>query len=488
MTYMHAYRGHTRQSEQDHAQITASDLLIRQRRFAQKRYRWSFTAALVAALAGAILAIILFSGTDRVPLYTGFQSWDHTYTSGDTTDTTPVIETHTLGDYYRTRGESFHRYVDDFWQLDARGDIAGVSRFVAVVIAGILTLRFYRELLDEAYTTQLAHAQRAQWRALQQTPQHLLATFIVTGVVMLTTYVVTSALWLLLASMFAHAALNLSGTVILTAWIVGLTGFAVMHMVPVLSTHRLFLLLLLSNGVGLCVMFVIARPMINSGVQRYWWQLALSSLGKQPGTDIMWSFGFITLFLVLYVLWLDISGYLRIALSTPEPVHRWQYVWGSAFNRIRFLYFFAAFSLLSVGLIPVNHATRGMFILTFTLHSMGAAAAILIYWLGGIALVTKRLRNVVFVSGFVTLSQAAFFAILGAGFMLVIGEFNMAMFELVMFVISGIWLYAATDQLVWYSNLQALELEGIPAGLARLDAKKFTRGRQRPFGLPKTLR
>lgn len=480
--------------------LSEYDLLIRLRDFARARFFVALIMALVAAVIGGALAITAYDDMDCIPLYAGFAEWDPEYgpviarcapgespcrceiappeAGFDTLDIPrggPAAKAadETLGDHFRVRRESFMRYLDDFVQVDDAHDIAGLARFAAVIVTGLISIAVYRGLADEAYEANLKRAQLNEILEMKRTLAHMVASVVIVFPACLIAYLTLSAIWLLMADMFEALTLTPGGAILFTALFVGLVGFVVSHLMSVLTTRQLVIMGMLVFVVGMAAAFAMGGQVERPTGLKHWWQTALSTLGEEPGTDILFLYVFAALFIVFWIVWFDIADFLRDALSSDEKTPKWGVFNGPArllrrifgdratfFNGLRFFYFLAAGSLLSVGIFPlVNAGSHPVYFLTLTLHSGASVLAMLIYWIGGMIVVTHRLKGIVFGWRFVALSYVTFFGIIAAGILIAVRIANLTAVEITVFALIGIWLYAAIDNLLEYSDLKALETD-----------------------------
>lgn len=495
-------------------------ILIELRDFARARTLVALVGALIAALVGWVAASSTFAGVDCVPLYAGFKEWDPDYgpvtaqciegispcqceiklvTSDAATGHRSLSEhfraplrpfksllrthlgffnpreprpgpmTETLSEHFRARRESFMRYIDDFVRVDDARDVAGLARFVSVIMSGVLGVVVYRGLLDEGYAAKLKRAQFNEIKAMKQSLVHVFSGLAMVFPTCMIAYVVLTAIWLLLADMFEALAMRSGGAMLFTTLSAGLVGFVVSYLMSVLSTRHLLAMGMVVFIVGMTAAFATAGQVLREEGMKFWWQTAISSLGEEPGTDVLFLYVFVALFIIFVVLWFDMADFLRDVLAAS----RWPLNWGvfhgparllrqvfgrrfTFFNGLAAFYFLAALGLLSAGIFPlVSYGSRSVYILTLTLHSGGALAAMAIYWLGGMVLVTIRLSGVVFRWRFIVLTVFTFGGIIVAAYLFVIGVLNMTAIELIGFALCGIWLYAAIDNLLQYSNLKA---------------------------------
>ena len=457
------------------------DLIARQRFFSRLRFRWGLFGGMIAALITAIVATIAYAGEECVPLYAGFSEWDPNYEIVTTVNHDPASslecvvtvvdnepdvvqevtpEDQTLREHLVERRHSFERYLDDFWRLTDGRDIAGVVRFVSVFIAGLYCILLYRGLSDERYEAEMRPAQYHQMKTLQNTVWHALSGVGIMFALCMITYVVLSASWLLLAAMFEQLALTHTGAILAAAFFAGLVGFLIAFGVIALSTQQLIGLGMITFVVGMAASFAMAGQVQRGPETKFWWQTAISTLGEVPGTDVLFTFVFVALLLVFYVVWFDIADILRTAL---DPARKPGDPDSRAFKYTRFFYFLAALCLASVGMFPLVSAdSRSVYFLTLTLHSVASMVALAIYWLGGMVLLTYRLRHTAFSRGYQMLSYGLFGAGFASGVLLALGLFNLAATELIMFSLCGAWLYAAIDSVLHYGNLKWLESSAEP--------------------------
>ncbi|NDJ77920.1 MAG: hypothetical protein GYB65_16850 [Chloroflexi bacterium] len=471
--------------------LSELDILLRLRAFSRARLFVALLAALVTALIGWGMAAYAFSDVECVPLYAGFKEWDPDYgrvttycVEGESPcqcavevvpddpapDEPPAdLEDESLAEHFRARRESFIRYLEDFVRVNETRDIAGLARLVSVIVAGIVSLIVYRGLTDEGYEARLKRAQHIELLEMKRTLKHLLSAVLMMVPTCILAYMTLSAMWLLMADMFEALAMRPNGAILFTALFVGLVGFLVSYLISALSTRHLLTLGMLVFVVGMTAGFAIAGQVLREEGMQFWWQTAISTLGEEPGTDVLFTYVFAGLFIVFLVLWWDVADFLRDALNSSE----WPLKWGvfqwlarrltrrndqpvSFFAGMRFFYFLAAAGLLSVGIVPlVTYGSRVDYVLTLTLHTGGAAVAALIYWLGGMVFVTIRLSGVVFGWRFITLTVVTFGGILAGVYLLAIDILNLTAMELIGFALCGVWLYAAVDNVLQYSNLKA---------------------------------
>jgi hypothetical protein len=454
-------------------------------RLSQLHFFWAVVGAIIGAVICGTFALFAFAGLECVPLYAGFEGWQPNFGEVSTrcvdgqafcqcemevqplADPEPAdpqaAEETSLFAQLGTRWEQFEEFIRDVFVLDGKQHVARTARLSGVLTVFLLSGLFYRGLVLNRYATQHQLAQYNEFREVRRSNTHVLSAFIVALVAVTVAYLLFSLVWLFFAEMFHNLALN-TGSAVVAVMVFGATvGFLTTYWVLMLTTHRLVLFGIVAFAIGLSAGFVGAEQTFTDGATIQWWQGAISTLGEDPETDLLFMASFICLALVLYVLWLDMADFLHdvivdAAARPPEVSQR-------IFRLLRLLYFSAVAAVVSVGSFPfISSGSDLTLVSTFLLHTLAAAWTILVFVVGGMATLTWYLRKRVFSEVVWRLSRFGLALAILSVVLYGLGIINLTVMEFVPMLLVGAWLYAAVDSFLYYSNLKALR-EGQAAQL-----------------------
>jgi hypothetical protein len=239
------------------------------------------------------------------------------------------------------------------------GNTAGIARLLSIISVPVVVAVSYRKQLKTRYrvygeTAQYDDFEKLQQRKIQYNSARILYV-IATG---FGTYVVTSVLWLALSLAFQNLTFTLfwawvviilftfSATIVSAFWALAVT------------TREIFLIGMMMTVAGLLVSFSIA-PQIPDPDRIYWWQHAVSMLGKYMPSAPLFTATLTSMACTLLVVWFDIENIVARARSAKIVL-------------IRGLYFYAVLGFLLIGFVRVGDPIAN-FIPNFLAHSVFGA-------------------------------------------------------------------------------------------------------------------
>jgi hypothetical protein len=116
-----------------------------------------------------------------------------------------------------------------------------------------------------------------------------------------------------------------------------------------------------------------------------WWRYAVSAVGRNPRSELLFMTTLISVAAIFWILWLDVGKIIKrvVAEIAPDPQ---TFLTKNAFTIIRTLYFLALICTVFVGVIPVidqKDSDQFNHIVTLILHTGGAIVSMAIFTTGG---------------------------------------------------------------------------------------------------------
>ncbi len=239
------------------------------------------------------------------------------------------------------------------------GNTAGIARLLSIISVPVAVAVSYRKQLKTRYRVYGEKAQYDDFEKLQKRKiQYFSARILYVTATAFGTYVVTSVLWLAMSRAFQ----NLTFTLFWAWLVVILFTFSVTiastFWALAVTTRELFLIGMMTTVAGLFVSFSIA-PQIPDPDRIYWWQHAVSMLGKYMPSAPLFTATITSMACTLLVVWFDIESIIVRAGNEKIVL-------------IRGLYFYAVIGFLLIGFVRVGEPIEN-FIPNFLAHSVFGA-------------------------------------------------------------------------------------------------------------------
>jgi hypothetical protein len=342
---------------------------------------------------------------------------------------------------------------------------------------GIAVFFTYRALLADFYDANLQDAQSKAFKRFRDQRSHWLSVGLISAITMVSTYVVISGILIMLADMFEGLKLPFVGASIVAAVFAGAAGFVMTYWASVVTTRELLVFGLLTFVIGLGGGFAVTEGS--------WWKYAVSAVGRNPRSELLFMTTLISVAAIFWILWLDVGKIIKRVVNeiAPDPQ---TFVAQNAFVIIRTLYFLALICTVLVGVIPVidqKDSDQLNHIITLILHTGGAIVSMLIFTTGGMYFFTRWLPDRIFPGYFKVMSRALA-AVCGVAVVLfILNETTDAAFlsltalELILFFCIGLWLFFAVSNLLEYADTQD-DLPADPAPISKRGSDYVNRQRQ----------
>jgi hypothetical protein len=427
----------------------ASEVLHLRRELQLRKARIAGMWALGAFVVGVIAAALLYNGHTSVPMFSeqGFAEWRNA--APFAAQSVP-----------RQIGLSFARLsemIGALIQSGGSGQIAAAARLLACAMIFVAVLFTYRRLLAEHYDVHGQTARRDDVRQRAATMGSLVRRIGVALAVLVSSYVALSLTWMILASMFKDFSALYWAAAFFTGLFTALVTFGAVYWSLTVSTRHLMALGLVTFVVGLSGSFALAG--IENNEQ--WWQAAVSRAGAHPDADWLFIATFGSVFILFVALWFDVEPFIRLIVAqatllrpTPRgdtlPARVSRYLRANTFGIIRALYFAAIIGLMGVGFVQFNSSD----ITTVVAHTGGAALAILIFTIGGLAF-AGWFPDPIFGVPFKRFSQVCVAVCAVSVALWLIGTLNLAGIELICLIVIGVWFFVAIDSILAYVNALA---------------------------------
>lgn len=432
-----------------HAQLPPA--LKHEQQFQQERLAWAVRAALSAAFVAAVVAAVLFYDHNRIPMYAGFPEWEDTYVEGGGDGANDPTS---LGDHFVDLGERMWNAFEMYFESLNDRHVAGFARFWAI-LATLATVPFtYRRLQLDRYALEgkLWHralaqdAVRVEWLFLD----HLVVAFTATA----GCYMFHSALWVLLANMFKDLTLTVGGAVTVTGFAVGLTTFVAVHWALAVTIRDLFIFGLLTFVAGLSGSFAIASANPNDATQ--WWQHAISEVGTTPNSSLFFTFTLVSFAIIMLLFWNDFYKILRDVLTQVYDAKTAE----NAGPCIGVGFGGAIAGLMGMGTVPLmrKNVSWGTAFLTGAIHTGGVFAALILFVVGGMFILTLWMKHEVFPRYFKVASVGLGMLLIALGILQRLNEYcgfgilQLTAFELIALGTTGVWLIGMVDLVLDYAE------------------------------------
>jgi hypothetical protein len=421
--------------------------------FKALRFRVALMFGLIAAAFALVGSAILFIGDKDINLYDGFPEFDRTANNCNcdpnalAQSANQEDEPDTIGEHLSRMGDRIEQVLTEFIDSFSDRHVAGVSRFLAVIAIFLFTLITYRALLLDRFQNE---ARKDMITVFSHSGWHLIGVFFVPTIAAILSYILLTEGWILLADMFEDVKMTAIGAIFVTTVFVGTITFIVVSWTVAITTRDLLNFGLLTFVIGLSAGFAVADGA--------WWQAAVSEVGKDSQSDLLFAITLVSASIVFMLLWIDLDKLIRDIV-------------GDKFKLIRALYLLASFSLALIGLFPRLGDDSGpydaTYILTFLAHTGGALIALIIFLFGGMVVFTIWMKRLgIFSRLFTGLSLAyVVFAVFEMiGFAIdqsnnpdEVSFINLTAVELIAFIGIGLWLYGALDNLLTRANSDHVE-------------------------------
>jgi hypothetical protein len=400
-----------------------------------------------ALVATFVLSLLLFRGSDPIPLFTGFPEWG----------TVGGLSAQTITAQFGLSLQRLANAFGAFLQSGSSGQIAATSRLLTCLIICVAIVFTYRNLLLEHYQAYEQHLQYEDFKRHAQTPWRHLLRVMVALAALVSSYVLLSIVWMLLSMMFKQFAAQYWAAAVFSGLFAGAVTVFFVYWSLTVTTRDLMALGLLTFIAGLSGSFAMAGQ--QNGEE--WWQAAVSRAGADPNADWLFTATFGAVFLIFIVIWFDVKNFLRLIVLQTRAIHGiapppaggsigarlGQWLRKHAYSIISILYFTAILGLLGVGFVQFDIRDIG----TVIAHTGGAIGAILIFNLGGLAY-ANWFPDPILGKPFKSLSVFCVLVTLVTIILWRVGTLNLAGLELVCLVVVGVWFFFALDNLLTYIN------------------------------------
>lgn len=400
-----------------------------------------------ALVATFLLSLWMFQGLDSIPMFTGFPEWG---VPGDPSAQTITAQ---FGLSLDRLSEAFVAFL----QSGSSGQIASTARLLSCLMIFVAIVFTYRNLLLEHYAAYGQHLQCEDFKRQAQTPWGIVRRVMIALAAMVSSYVLLSIIWMLLAIMFKQFSAQYWAAAAFSGLFAGAVTVFFVYWSLTVTTRDLMALGLLTFIAGLSGSFAMAGR--QNGEE--WWQAAVSRAGADPNADWLFTATFGAVFLIFVVIWFDVKNFLRLIVLQTRAYRRSESPRADAPLRARLgywlrektypimgvLYFAAILGLLGVGFVQFDIRDIG----TVIAHTGGAVGAILIFNLGGLAY-AYWFPDPILGKPFKRLSVFCVLVTLASIILWRVGTLNLAGLELVALVVVGVWFFFALDNLLTYIN------------------------------------
>ncbi|MCI0660852.1 MAG: hypothetical protein L0220_07235, partial [Acidobacteria bacterium] len=302
--------------------------------FKALRFRVALIFALIAATFALIASAILFIGDENIRLYAGFSEFDRTTDDCNCDPNAPPpldtqeAEPDTIGEHLRRMSKRFGQFITEFVDSFSDHHIAGVSRFLTVIAIFVSTFITYRALLIDRFENE---ARKSMITVFSHSTRHLIGILFVPLLAAVLSHILLSEGWILLADMFERVEMTAIGAIFITTISVGTLTYIVVRWAVAITSRDLLMFGLLMTAIGLSAGFAVANG--------DWWQEAISQVGRDSESDLLFTITLVGIALIFFLLWIDLDKLIRDVV-------------GSKFKLVRVLFFAATISVALIGLFP----------------------------------------------------------------------------------------------------------------------------------------